>query len=199
MILLIAKRFYMNNWFPARWVLGLAAFMMLLADASGAAANVWAPLAKDDLHDPKGPAVTLLQEPSEGLGALPRDKVGNMVDWVQAVSKGVISPLRVQNPSMGNLPPMQEPEIMMDKKGSMNMVLFPHKVHTMWLECSNCHPAIFETKVGASNIRMEKILNGEQCGLCHGAVAFPPTDCNRCHSVKHGSQNAKPAGKAARP
>jgi len=158
--------------------------MVLFADASGATASRWTPLAKDGLHDPKGPAITLLQEPGEGLSALPPDKVGNLVDWVQAIAKGVINPRRVKS-QLGDALPMLQTEILMDKEGSMDMVLFPHKVHTMWLECSNCHPAIFEEKVGANNIRMEKILNGEQCGLCHGSVAFPPTNCSRCHSVKH--------------
>jgi len=165
--------------------------MMLWVGASGAIAGVWEPLAKDGIHDPKGPAITLLQEPGEGLSALPPDKAGNMVNWVQAITKGVISPRRVKNPLVGALPkpqtemPMLKEEIMLDKQGSMPMVLFPHKVHLLWLECSNCHPAIFEAKEGANDIRMEKILNGEQCGLCHGAVAFPLTNCSRCHSVKH--------------
>lgn len=181
---LIVKRYYINNWFSVRWAVGLAAFVVLLVDASGATASKWTPLAKDDLHDPKGPAITLLQEPGEGLSALPPDKVGNLVNWVQAITQGVISPRRVKS-QLGDPLPMLQTEILMDKQGSMDMVLFPHKVHTIWLECSNCHPAIFEAKVGANNIRMEKILNGEQCGLCHGAVAFPPTNCSRCHSVKH--------------
>lgn len=182
--LIIVKHYNINNWFFVRCALGLAVFMMLLVDASGATASKWTPLAKDGVHDPHGPGITLLQEPGEGLSALPPDRVGNMVDWVQAITQGVISPRRVKN-QPGDALPMLQTEIMMDKYGSMNMVLFPHKVHTLWLECSNCHPAIFEAKAGANNIRMEKILSGEQCGLCHGAVAFPPNDCNRCHSVKH--------------
>jgi hypothetical protein len=31
------------------------------------------------------------------------------------------------------------------------------------------------------------VLSGEKCGLCHGAVAFPLTECNRCHSVQRDS------------
>jgi hypothetical protein len=31
------------------------------------------------------------------------------------------------------------------------------------------------------------ILSGEKCGLCHGAVSFPLTECKRCHSVDRGS------------
>lgn len=186
-ILFIVKRYYTNRQLSARIALGLTAFLMLLAGISGAqAAGVWTPLAKDDLHDPKGPAITLLQEPADGLNALPPDKAGNMVDWVQAMTKGVINPRRTKS-QLGDgapFPPIQ-PEIMMDKNGSMPMVLFPHKVHTLWLDCSNCHPSLFEAKIGVNNLSMERILGGEQCGLCHGAVAFPPTNCSRCHSVKH--------------
>jgi hypothetical protein len=30
---------------------------------------------------------------------------------------------------------------------------------------------------------MLAILEGEQCGQCHGAVAFPLTECTRCHAI----------------
>jgi c(7)-type cytochrome triheme protein len=65
----------------------------------------------------------------------------------------------------------------------MPAVKFPHRQHTLWLDCSNCHPYPFIDKAGANKLSMQAILNGEQCGLCHGAVAFPLTECNRCHSV----------------
>ena len=45
----------------------------------------------------------------------------------------------------------------------------------------------FVEKAGANKLNMQAILNGEQCGLCHGAVAFPLTECNRCHSVPNES------------
>jgi hypothetical protein len=33
---------------------------------------------------------------------------------------------------------------------------------------------------------MFNILNGEQCGRCHGAVSFPVAEqCKLCHSVRH--------------
>ena len=76
-------------------------------------------------------------------------------------------------------------DIMLNLNGSMPQVRFPHRAHTMWLSCANCHPAIFVPKKGANAISMERILMGEQCGICHGAVAFPPTECARCHSVPH--------------
>jgi uncharacterized OB-fold protein len=35
---------------------------------------------------------------------------------------------------------------------------------------------------------MASILMGEKCGVCHGKVAFPVSDCRKCHS-----QNKKKA------
>ena len=43
---------------------------------------------------------------------------------------------------------------------------------------------------------MMLILQGEKCGLCHGAVAFPLTECLRCHSVSRGSPEHLAFGKS---
>ena len=63
--------------------------------------------------------------------------------------------------------------IVREVKGSMPDVVYPHKQHTEWLDCSNCHPAIFVPQKGANQISMAAILLGEKCGVCHGKVAFP--------------------------
>jgi c(7)-type cytochrome triheme protein len=47
---------------------------------------------------------------------------------------------------------------------------------------------LFKTKAGTSNVNMMQILSGEKCGLCHGAVAFPLTECQRCHSLPRKKQ-----------
>ena len=80
----------------------------------------------------------------------------------------------------------------MEKTGEMPLVLFPHRPHTEWLDCSNCHDKIFVEKVGANQINMFTILSGQHCGQCHGAVAFPLTECNRCHSVPRSTFTGKP-------
>ena len=36
----------------------------------------WQPLANDDIHDPKSPAIDILQEPADALSALPPDSAG---------------------------------------------------------------------------------------------------------------------------
>ena len=30
---------------------------------------------------------------------------------------------------------------------------------------------------------MTNIIEGQFCGVCHGKVAFPLTDCARCHTT----------------
>lgn len=176
-------------------------------DSIEVAENVWPPLAEDALHDPKNLGIKLLQEPGTALATLPANKSrlsvgsyqtvgpmvnkdGNKVDWVQALIDGIISPRRARTaPGTG----VEQEELVMDMDmyldigGSMPIVRFPHLAHTIWLACSNCHSAIFLPQSGANPLSMEKILSGEQCGICHRAVSFPPTDCARCHSVGHNS------------
>ena len=72
--------------------------------------------------------------------------------------------------------------IVMEVKGSMPNVAFPHKEHTVWLECANCHDAIFKPLKGANPMSMAEIMLGQKCGVCHGSVAFPVTECRRCHT-----------------
>jgi c(7)-type cytochrome triheme protein len=168
----------------------------LIGAAAWAAPSLWAPLEKDGLHDPKNPALGLLQQPGDALAALPRDSAGNLVRWVEAIDSGAIDPRT-------NLFPETEvrlldQDIIIAKYGSMPAVKFPHRQHTLWLDCANCHEALFESKAGANVFSMVKILNGEQCGLCHGAVSFPLTECNRCHSVSNlALQRAERAARAA--
>ena len=73
-------------------------------------------------------------------------------------------------------------ELIMDQTLQMPMVRFPHKAHTQWLDCANCHDKIFKKKAGGNPVNMFAILSGAYCGRCHGAVAFPLTECRRCHS-----------------
>jgi len=141
----------------------------------------WQPLARDGLHDPTNPGLKWLQNPANALSRLPADSAGNKVDWMRAFEEGYINPrsgLHNKKP-----PELLDTEILLNKNGSLPLVLFPHKQHTIWLDCSNCHEKIFKEKAGATPITMQKILEGEYCGVCHGAVAFPLTECSRCHSV----------------
>jgi c(7)-type cytochrome triheme protein len=141
----------------------------------------WKPLNNDGLHDPASPAIGVLQEPAEALRPLPGDYAGNQVLWVKALREGYIEPR--SNIFPDTTVEFLDMDIIMENTSIMPMVLFPHAQHTEWLDCKNCHDIIFKEKVGANPINMFQILQGEYCGRCHGAVAFPLTECLRCHSV----------------
>lgn len=166
-------------------LLSLLVFGAVYAQSSG-----WIPLAEDGLHDPQNPAIGLLQEPAEALSQLPPDTVGNKVLWNQALREGYIQPRTNIYPETKI--EIIDMDIIMDKTGEMPLVLFPHRPHTEWLDCSNCHDKIFVRKVDANPINMFAILSGEYCGQCHGAVSFPLTECNRCHSVARNTFTGKP-------
>lgn len=165
--------------------------LLSLVFAAVGAEQSWTPLASDGLHDPESPAIGVLQEPAEALSLLPRDNdVGNKVDWIRALREQYIEPRT-------NIFPETEIkvidlDIIMEKTGEMPLVRFPHKPHTEWLDCNNCHDQIFVEKVDANSINMMAILNGESCGVCHGAVSFPLTECNRCHSITRSSFLGQP-------
>lgn len=144
-------------------------------------AGDWLPLARDGVHDPKSPAVRLLQQPRDALSVLTPDTAGNQVRWVESLEKGEIKPRsRLRKETQVRT---LDQDILLDIKGSMPIVRFPHKAHTEWLDCSNCHEYPFKSLIGGTKISMFSILQGEQCGVCHGAVSFPLTECLRCHSV----------------
>ena len=144
----------------------------------------WRRLINDGLHDRSNPEIGKLKEPAHSLSKLPgkREEIGNNVDWVAAFRRGFIKPKHQLRP--GPLPETRDTDIIMPRTAAMPMVRFSHSVHSEWLDCSNCHDKPFIKKAGANRINMEDILAGEYCGRCHGTVAFPATDCLRCHSVE---------------
>lgn len=141
------------------------------------------PPAEDGIHDPGNDGTHALLPPLTAYAGLPKSLAGNRVNWVEAIATKKI------NPRWDRLDPKAEPVIMdlnivREVKGSMPDVVYPHKQHTEWLDCSNCHPAIFVPQKGANAISMASILLGEKCGVCHGKVAFPVSECRLCHSKK---------------
>ena len=135
----------------------------------------------DGIHDPSNITVKYLQQPFDAMANFPRDSAG-IVDWVQTLEGGLIDP-RKSVDGTGEMFPVDF-DIIFKNTASMPNVRFPHKQHTEWLTCANCHPAIFVPQKGANPISMSEIIQGKYCGVCHGKVAFPPTlNCGRCHSV----------------
>jgi c(7)-type cytochrome triheme protein len=147
-------------------------------------------LKDDEIHDPSVPGLSLLQQPKEAFSALPKSTAGNYVDWVKAINKGAIKPRFDYLDATKEALPM-DLVIVMEVKGSMPNVAFPHKQHTDWLECVNCHDAIFKPQKGANPMSMAEIMLGQKCGVCHGSVAFPVTECRRCHSQSKAKKTSK--------
>ena len=144
-------------------------------------AGNWTPLEDDGLHDPANPALEVLQEPAEALSVLVPDGAGNKVDWVRSLQQGLIAP----RPSLegDKQPEIRDTYVLMKNTYPLFYVKFPHKPHTEWMACETCHDRIFLPQVDANPINMGRILEGKDCGLCHGAVSFPLTECNRCHNT----------------
>lgn len=145
------------------------------------AARMNAPPAEDGIHDPANPGTAMLQSPAAAFRDLPKARGGNGIDWVKALESRAIHP-RFDRDDPKVEPNILDLNIVREVKGSMPDVVYPHKKHTEWLDCSNCHDDIFVPQKGKNQISMAAILLGQKCGVCHGKVAFPVSDCRRCHS-----------------
>jgi c(7)-type cytochrome triheme protein len=138
--------------------------------------------AKREVYDPDNPSFALLQAPHNALRGFPLDSNGR-VDWVQALEQRLIAP-RADRDGQGGMRILDLDIVMKDTR-DMPWVRFPHRQHTEWLACSNCHPSPFVEKSAANPIDMDAIFRGRYCGQCHDRVAFSVFLCERCHSVPH--------------
>jgi c(7)-type cytochrome triheme protein len=142
-------------------------------------------------YDPANPDLQHLQRLEEVTRGMPFDANG-FPDWMRALREGWINP-RTSLKGQGKMEVLDLDVIMRNTKEMPN-VRFPHRPHTLWLDCSNCHPAPFKPVAGSNEIRMADIFRGNFCGMCHDRVAFITFfSCSRCHSVPQGSAAA--AGK----
>lgn len=142
-----------------------------------------APPPEDGIHDSANDGTHVLQPPLIAYDGLPTTEFGNYVDWVKALDNGLLKP-RYDRFDPTVEPLVMDLDIVREVKASMPDVVFPHKPHTKWLHCSNCHPKIFIPQRNANVINMSAILLGQKCGVCHGKVSFPITtkSCTKCHS-----------------
>ena len=157
------------------------------------------PPPEDGIHDPSNDGTHALQPPLSAFGDLPKSFAGNRINWVEAIGTQKIKP-RWDKTDLNAIPVVMDMNIVREVKGSMPDVVYPHKQHTEWLDCSNCHPGIFIPQKGGNQISMAAILLGEKCGVCHGKVAFPVSECRLCHSKKKDIARAPvtPAAPAAK-
>jgi c(7)-type cytochrome triheme protein len=141
------------------------------------------PAVESGIHDPTNDMTLQLQPPQVAFAELAKSPAGNHVNWVKSLESKAINPRWDRlDPSAAAV--VMDLNIVREVKGSMPDVVYPHKQHTEWLDCSNCHPAIFIPQKGANQISMASILLGQKCGVCHGKVAFPVSECRLCHSRK---------------
>ena len=147
------------------------------------------PPAEDGIHDPAAPGTPELQTPREAFAPLPKASSGNRVDWTAALQSNKIAPHWDAKKPNAKSDPL-DLDIVLEVKGSTPDVVFSHARHTRWLDCANCHPAVFETKKGANPISMATLMLGQNCGVCHGRVAFGASECRLCHS-KAKAQSTK--------
>jgi c(7)-type cytochrome triheme protein len=154
--------------------------------------------AEDGIHDASSDSTNVLQPPLVAYDGLPKTEFGNYVDWVKSLDKGLLKP-RYDRFDPAIEPLVMDLNIVREVKASMPDVVFPHKPHTQWLHCSNCHPKIFIPQKNANVMNMSAILLGTKCGVCHGKVAFPITtkSCRKCHSKAKPKNWKAPKSKAS--
>lgn len=115
--------------------------------------------------------------------ALPESGYGNKIDWVRALEKGLIAPkktLQSDSPPLALPKNLERPLAL--KGTSFTETFFPHQQHLAWIDCSGCHPEIFNIqKKGTVHFSMEKNLYGWFCGTCHLRVSFSMFSCKQCH------------------
>lgn len=133
--------------------------------------------------------VTLPPPPPDWYGILrhlPKDEAGG-IDWDRALEDQLIEPKPGIKPDAPNQPVFDLTLKLVPEGQDFFTVTFPHKQHTEWLACANCHTGIFKMQRGGDPITMAKIYAGEYCGRCHGKVSFAiPTGCPRCHRALAG-------------
>ena len=130
------------------------------------------------------PEIEQLDTWEEALAALPKLTVPKApktaVDWIAAVDKHVIAPLRSLETGA---PSRESRDTEVPLKGEEG-VIFHHATHDRWLACDNCHDAIFPKTAGATTMTMDELGDGKYCGVCHGKgkIALDLKVCAACHT-----------------
>ncbi|HEC16431.1 MAG TPA: hypothetical protein ENI99_07680 [Sedimenticola sp.] len=117
-------------------------------------------------------------------GRLPVDRYG-FIDWLALKENGIFKPIESLH---GDYKPViRDNQILFISKGKLENVLFSHNVHSSWIRCTSCHPAVFGEGLD-NKVKMVRMSKGENCGYCHGKVSFTFADCKRCHSQEKGTE-----------
>jgi len=115
---------------------------------------------------------------------LPEANFGNGIDWAKAIKEQLITPQSSLQNSMNimKLPEKLKTPLKLGTTSPRSDVMFSHEEHFAELDCSSCHPDLFNIqRKGTEKFTMENNIFGYYCGACHMLVAFPMNDCKRCH------------------
>lgn len=121
---------------------------------------------------------------SEFVAKFPKERFGNGIDWEKAEKDGLIKLIdHIEGISIKRKKmPLPKDFSLEPKVVGLPEITFSHQKHTVWNGCEVCHPEIFAgVRKGATRYSMVEIFDGKYCGVCHGTVAFPTIDCQRCH------------------
>lgn len=74
------------------------------------------------------------------------------------------------------------------EKEGVRPVVFSHWFHRIRFRCKVCHHELgFKMRAGANDVRMDDIVDGKFCGMCHNnRVAWGSERCDLCHSGRPG-------------
>jgi c(7)-type cytochrome triheme protein len=126
----------------------------------------------------------LEQKFSDFANSLPMAPFGNGIDWSAALKDGAVKPANTFDSSFVAIPfpeKLRQP-IKLGTASPRSDVSFSHEDHFAELDCSSCHPDIFNIKKKTTaDFSMDSNIFGNFCGACHMQVAFPMNDCRRCH------------------
>jgi c(7)-type cytochrome triheme protein len=113
----------------------------------------------------------------------PKGRFGNNVDWEAAELSGKIKLVDTLPEISVKRRPLEVPKdySIEAKMAGLPEIIFSHKRHAVWNGCELCHPDLYSVKAGTTKYSTEEVFAGKYCGLCHGSVAFPTIDCQRCH------------------
>jgi c(7)-type cytochrome triheme protein len=128
---------------------------------------------------------------AEFSASLPMSPFGNGIDWAAALKNGSIAPVNTLA-SSGQLiqfPAKLRQPLKLGTSSPRSDVSFSHEDHFAELDCSSCHPDIFNIKKkSTAAFSMDSNIFGGFCGACHMQVAFPMNDCKRCHKTMSNRQ-----------
>lgn len=74
------------------------------------------------------------------------------------------------------------------EQAGVRPVIYPHWFHRIRFRCKVCHHELgFEMRAGANDVRMQDLVEGKFCGMCHnGEVAWGIENCDLCHTGRPG-------------